>query len=374
MRRGILVSLCLWLAGCASLTPTEYADSVAAMPGRKPLRVGVVVLGTERVLPEAFAEAAAMPGGAAPMPAVGTLYAEQTVLPDSLPGDEVVDTLQRLGAFTDVVLLPFDSRGIASRQAAVQRVQDRVWRTAIAQELDALLVIEGLRDGGLRWSSESEGLFTLDTALWWLVWPIGLWIPDRTYTPDCALVAEMFLLGDRAADPQPIVITSTATPQSLAPWERANTPLLGLFLPPAWVGDDPDAVTEQVSAFARQMLPIELVRQIKQAPQPGPDADITLRAVDGFYEIEVGSMQEVAEATIVGLPRGALTDATTPSPMTVPIRSEIVQTPAGLRHASRGRVEREAVEQSGRSLLRVVVTLVSGETVSRTWSIHDLPR
>ncbi|MCA8974022.1 MAG: hypothetical protein KDC98_04835 [Planctomycetes bacterium] len=373
MRSGV-AALCLLIAGCQSMAPAEFAAAVAAMPGGKPLRVGVVVLGNVRALPEAFAQPPAAPGGAASPPVDGTLYAERTLLPESVPAENVVAALQQLGAFTDVVPLPFDSRGIASREAVVQRIQDRIWRLAIEQKLDALLVLEGLRDGGLRWSDAGEGLFTLDTAMWWLVWPIGLWIPDRTYTADCELVAEMFWLGDAAADPQPVLFGAKALPHALTPWQRADLPLLGLVLPPAWVGDDPVAVANAVRDRARDMLPIELVRNIKLGAMPGPDAEVELRLHEGHYDLEVRSSLEVIAATITGLPRGALTDASAVTPLPVPLVSEMELLAKGPRHATHGRIESAAVEQAAPALVRVVVELVSGERISRTWAIAELLR
>lgn len=367
-----MVLLGLLAASCATVTPREHAEMVAAMPGTKPLRVGVVVLGSGRALPAAFAEAAAAPGGAAPLPIPGTVYAEQTLLPESLPADEVVTALQQLGAFTDIVQLPFDTRGVASREAMIQRVQDRVWPTAIKQELDAILVIEGVEDRGLHWSSEAEGLFTLDTVLWWLAWPFGLWIPDRDYTADCGLVAAMFWMGDASSNPQPVLMGATAMTQSLAPWDRASAPLLGLLLPPAWLADDPVAVAQAVSVYSREVLPASLVQQIKQTPLASPvDVDVALRVDGGQFVLEVHSGQAVQQASLVSLPRGALADAAQVVAHQIALRTEMEWTAQGPQHISIGQVARGDVEVVAQSLVRVRVVLVSGEQVSRTWTLAD---
>ncbi|MCB9876055.1 MAG: hypothetical protein H6835_00505 [Planctomycetes bacterium] len=373
MKSVLLAAACLLTAACASLTPAEHAELVAAQPGTKALRVGVVVLGVDRTLGEAFADVPAAPGGAAPLVAPGVVYADQTLLPESLPADDVVAALQRLGAFTDVVPLPFDARGVASREAMIQRVQDRVWPLAVAQELDALLVVEGVRDHGLRWSDRDEGLFTLDSVLWWLTWPFGLWIDDRSYAADCALVAGLFRLGDPSSNPQPTELLATPGAVSLDPWQRASAPLLNLVLPPAWVGDDRQAVAGLVHDWSRAMLPIELVRAIKGHELVEPaNVTLQLRRVPDGYELQVGSDQEVVEAAVVALPRGALTDAA--EPRDVALTTEIEMTAQGPRHRCRGSVARDALDVPSTSLLRASVTLGSGERVSRTWVAAELPR
>lgn len=373
MRSPLLLVLLSLAAACTTVTPREQAELVAAMPGKKALRIGVVVLGTARTLPEAFGELPAAPGGAAPLPVIGALYAEQTLLPESLPADQVVEALQQLGAFTDVVQLPFDSRGIASREAMIQRVQDRVWPTAIAQQLDAVLVIEGVQDAGLRWSDSDEGLFTLDTVLWWLAWPFGLWIQDRDYTADCGLVAAMFWTGDASSNPQPVVVSATAATKSLAPWDRASAPLLGLVLPPVWVADDPASVAASVTDYTREMLPISLVQQIKLATLTGPvDLDLQLLVKGDQYQLQVHSDQEVTTATIVSLPRGALTPDAMLQPRNLRLASEIELTAEGPRHLSSGNIARATVDSAALALVRVSVSLVSGEQVSRTWTVAEL--
>ena len=362
---------CVVLAGCASVSPSEQADLVRAMPGRKPLRVGLVVVGSDRTLQEAFPAPAAAPGGAAPVVAVGDVYGERTVLPESLAEDDVLDAVIGLGAFTDVVALPFDVRGVRSREALVQRVQDRLWPTAIAQELDALLVVEGIADGGLRWSDADEGFFSLDTVLWWLCWPFGAWIPDRAYAPDAAIRAEILWIGDQGSTPRSLDVGATAGTQSLAPWERAAVPFLGFVVPPVWLADDRATVAATIGGWARQMLPVELVRRLKQEPMAGPGA-VDLRAVVRGDQVvlSIDSAQEVTDAVVVALPRGALTTPAEALPVT--LQSRIETGASGPRHRASGQVELALVRQSAQALLRVRITLASGEQVSRTWSWADL--
>lgn len=375
MKCALALLLCLLSQGCASLSPREHAEQVAGMPGRKPLRVGVVTLGSERVLPEALPATAAAPGGAAPRTPVGAFYAERTLLPESMPADEVLEALQRLSAFTDVVLLPFDSRGLASREGVIQRIQDRIWSVAAAQELDALLVVEGVRDGGLRWSNAEEGLFSLDTVLWWVTWPFGLWLADRSYEADCELQAMLFWLGDNSSSPVPIDLIATAGAESLHPWERANSPLLGLLLPPAWVADDEAAVTTAVTNWSRAMLPINLVRQIKTVSFPSPgNTELSLTHTADHYRLVMHSDAEFTAATVTALPRGALADTTARTSTNLELTNTIELSPRGPRHQGEARLPKALVEQAGCSLVRIVVTLASGEQSSQTWAIADLPR
>jgi hypothetical protein len=371
MRWTPLLLSSLSCAGCASLTPEQHAAEVRDLPGQQALRVGLVVLGQERRLQEAFATPPPAPGGAAPLPATGTRYAERTLLPDSLPEDSVLDSVRDLGAFTDVVPLPFDSRGIVSREALVQRLQDRLWTTAQAQELDALLVVEGVDDRGLVWSPDAEGLWSLDTVLWWLAWPAGLWLGDREYRPDVALVAHMYWLGDQRPTPEPTETTTAAKPLSLSPWQRASTPLLGLLLPPAWVADDPTTVAAEVSTFARAMLPIELVRTLKSTPL-GEAGNVHVRAkVHGEHlEVQCEAGQEITEASATSLPRGALTESATTVP--IPLESRLETSSDGPRHHATGRLPLAEIVQSGRALLRVRLTLASGDVISRTWAWTQL--
>lgn len=363
----------LGATGCASLQPADHAGLVRAMPGQKPLRVGVVMLAGERALQPAFAEPSPAPGGAAPLAAVGTVYCEQAVLPASLPGGDLLDAVAGLDVFTDVVPLPFDGRGVASRAAMIQRVQDRIWPMAVAQQLDALLVVEGVRDGGLRWSGADEGLFSLDTVLWWLTWPVGLWIPDRDYTADVSLVAELFWVGDPRSTPVATDATANVGPHSLSPWQRAKAPALGLVLPPAWLGDDEPAVAAAVSEWSRAMLPIELARRLKQSPlSPSTQAQLQVHVRDGQLEIVVRSGQDLTDAVVASLPRGALTEAVEAVP--VPLATKLELTAQGPVHVAGGSVDMGAVRQAALPLLRVCVTLVSGEQVSQTWTWSDVER
>jgi len=369
--RSALLSFFLCVS-CASVSPEQHAAAVAAMPGQKALRVGVVVVGPDRRLQEAFAEPPAAPGGAAPERRVGAVYCEQALLPASLPHDAVVGALTELGAFTDVVVLPFDGRGVRSREAMVQRLQDRVWPLANEQQLDALLVVEGVRDGGLRWSDADESLLSLDTVLWWLCWPFGLLVPDREYAPDAGVVASLFRVGDAAGTPHAIDVTAMVGGRSLAPWDRAAAPLFGLVVPPVWLGDDPVAVAATVGDWSRGMLPIELVRHVKEAELPAPAAASLQVAVrDGFVHVTIDAAQEVAQAAMAGLPRGALTTPIDAAP--VVLESRLEMGPTGPRHRAGGRFELAALA-AGAPLLRVVVTFVSGEQCSATWDLADLER
>ncbi|MBK8096590.1 MAG: hypothetical protein IPK26_05750 [Planctomycetes bacterium] len=297
MRPTLAPALMLSCLACSSLTPTEHADLVRALPGKKPLRVGVVILTDDQRVRAAVPDPAA-PAVEMALPA-GVRYCDTAVLPASLPEDQVVATIAELGAFTDVLQLPFDGRGIASRDALLQRVQDRLWPTAATQELDALLLIEGVADRGLRWSSADESLVSLDTVLWWLTWPFGVLIPDRTYAPDVALVATLYSPHDQRATPEPVDATAAALTTELSPWHRATTPILGLVLPPALLADDPDAVSQSVGKRTRELLPIELVRRLKTAPSPdATDLRLAIRRTGDRLELELQSSREVTEVAL----------------------------------------------------------------------------
>jgi hypothetical protein len=371
MRSPSAALLALFCSGCASWTPHEHGAAVQALPGRKPLRVGLVVLGNDRALPPALTEPAAAPGGAAPRPAVGVVYREAALPPAALRAEDLVAAVVELGAFTDVVPLPFDGRGVASREALVQRVQDRVWPLALAQEVDALLVVEGVRDGGLAWSDADEGLLTFDTVLWWLAWPLGLWFTDRDYTPDVSLVASTLWVGDPRPVPVPADASVTPGTLSLQPWQRANVPLLGLVLPPAWLGDDRQAVATAVGAWSREMLPIELVRRLKRDPLPGPAGVQIAASLRGDrIVVAVDSPTEVTALGIVGLPRGVLASPAVPA--AVEFVDQLALAAGTARHVATGSIDLAALSLSGVALLRVRATLADGAQVSRTWSFAEL--
>lgn len=379
MKSALVLFGCLMAAACTSTSPQEHRDQVRALPGQQPLRVGLVVCSADRKLLEATSARPAAPGGAAPLgetappAAVGAVYCAQALLPESLPEDDLLAAVAELGAFTDVVPLPFDSRGVTTHEALIQRVQDRLWSLAQAQELDALLVVEGVQDGGLTFSDADEGLFSLDSMLWWLCWPCGVWIADRDYTADVALRAELLWLGDQRATPEPLDASATAGSTALPPWSRANAPVLGFFVPPAWLDDDRAAVTVAVRDWTRAMLPIELVRRLKTSPfvESNP-AQVTARVRGEVVEIGVESAQEVTDVAIVSLPRGALASAA--AAVVVPCTARIETGSQGPRHVTEGRVPVTAVEQPVQPLLRVRVTLASGDLVSRTWTWADLSR
>ena len=379
MKSALVLFGCLMAAACTSTSPQEHRDQVRALPGQQPLRVGLVVCSADRKLLEATSARPAAPGGAAPLAetappaAVGAVYCAQALLPESLPEDDLLAAVAELGAFTDVVPLPFDSRGVTTHEALIQRVQDRLWSLAQAQELDALLVVEGVHDGGLTFSDADESLFSLDSMLWWLCWPCGVWIADRDYTADVALRAELLWLGDQRATPEPLDASATAGSTALTPWSRANAPVLGFFVPPAWLDDDRAAVTTAVRDWTRAMLPIELVRRLKTSPfvETNP-AQVTARVRGEVVEIGVESAQEVTDVAIVSLPRGALASAAVA--VVVPCTARIETGPQGPRHVTVGRVPVTAVEQPVQPLLRVRVTLASGDVVSRTWTWADLSR
>lgn len=363
--------LALGCAACAMPSPNEHAATVRSLPGQKPLRAGLVVVQTDRRVAAAFEAPGAAPGGAAPRPQAGTVYRERIVLPSSLPVDALQQTLVDLEVFTDLVPLSFDARGVTSRAAMVQRLQDRLWPTAVAQELDALLVVEGVRDAGLCWSADDESLFSLDTVLWWLCWPAGLWIPDRSYAPDATLEAELFWVGDPRATPLSVDATAVVGPQSLHPWERADAPLLGLVVPPVWLADDPDAVGDAVADWTRSMLPIELARGLKQASlAQSPHVRLGVAVRGERLEIEVESGVEVVEAAITALPRGAL--AETPAPLPVALSTQQQHTARGTVHRATGALPLATLREAAEPLLRLAVTLASGERVSQTWAWSEL--
>lgn len=367
--RSALLSFFLCVS-CASVSPEQHAVAVASMPGKKALRVGVVVVGADRRLQEAFADPPAAPGGAAPARELGEVYCEQALLPTSLQHDAVLAALTNLGAFTDVVALPFDGRGVRSHDAMVQRLQDRVWPLANEQALDALLVVEGVHDGGLRWSDADESLLSLDTVLWWLCWPFGVLVPDRSYGADAGVVASLFRMGDQRGTPEAIDVTTMVGERSLAPWDRAAAPLLGLVVPPVWLADDPAAVASTVGDWSRAMLPIELVRHVKETNvTPPAGAKLTAVVRDGVVQVTVDAAQEVTQATIAGLPRGALTTPIEAVP--VPFESRLEMSADGPHHRASGRVDLASLP-AALPLLRLAVTFASGEQFSATWELTDL--
>lgn len=343
------------------------------MGGQKPLRVGLVMLGGDRKLATALPEPGASPGGAAPVANRGALYCERVLSPESLPTDGLSSTIAELGAFTDVVPLAFDGRGVVSYEGMVQRLQDRVWPVAVAQELDALLVIEGVRDAGLHWSSAGESVFSLDTVLWWLTWPFGGWIPDRDYGADAAIVAHLYSVGDPRPTPERVDASATVGSISLHPWERASVPTLCLLLPPAWVADDEAAVAASVGSWTESMLPVELVRRLKQMPfANAADTQLVARCRDGRIELQVESNSEVTEAVVTALPRGALVGSAVAVP--VPLRTRLEPTAKGSRHFASGEIPMVEFADATQSLLRARVTLASGDSVSQTWTWLELQR
>ena len=194
--------------------------------------------------------------------------------------------------------------------------------------------------------------------------------PHRNLPPSSA---ELLWLGDQRATPEPLDASATAGSTALTPWSRANAPVLGFFVPPAWLDDDRAAVTTAVRDWTRAMLPIELVRRLKTSPfvETNP-AQVTARVRGEVVEIGVESAQEVTDVAIVSLPRGALASAAVA--VVVPCTARIETGPQGPRHVTVGRVPVTAVEQPVQPLLRVRVTLASGDVVSRTWTWADLSR
>jgi hypothetical protein len=91
---------------------------------------------------------------------------------------------------------------------------------------------------------------------------------------------------------------------------------------------------------------------------------------DDSLELHCDSSQEITEATLVALPRGALTEPVSPVP--VPLDSRLEPGRDGPRHVASGCVALTAIMQSGCALLRVRLMLASGEVVSRTWAMTNL--
>lgn len=371
MKCLLALSVPLLAAACGSLTPAELAEQVRALPGRQPLRVGVVVASVDRSVVAAAPQPGAAPAGELRPSPGGCTYVERLLLPTPLPEDAVLDAVVDLGAFTDVVSLPLDARGITTREALVQRVQDRVWPLALAQELDAVLVIDGVEDRGLTFFDADEGLFTLDTTLWWLTWPFGVWLEDRSYQGEVNLVARLLWVGDQRPIPQSRDVEATPPPCLLSPWQRAAAPALGLLVPPAWLADDQAAVGSHVSQWTRETLPIELVRHLKSLAPPGPaDLRLDLRVAGERLHVLIDSAEEVLDATLMSLPRGALTSPAVGIP--IHLRSSVQAAAGGVRTTYEGDVSQAEVRQAGLPLLRLRITLAGGDAVSRTYSWNSI--
>jgi len=128
-----------------------------------------------------------------------------------------------------------------------------------------------------------------------------------------------------------------------------------------------------VHDWSRARLPVELVRRLKQTPLTNVGhAEITAAVRGDQLELHVDSAQEVAAVVVLSLPRGALTEAV----MEVPIETKTALVPGaqGNRHVTTGSVATTLVAQSAQPLLRVRVTLASGDVVSRTWAWAELGR
>lgn len=278
--------LLLWAAACA--TPQQELQGIA---GERPVDAVVFVTGGAFLQPYA--------GGS------GTFGGGVADDGEALAFASILDVLDRARVFQRIAVDGDPARRrrvlrqLADRSSAVDLVA--VLQQARDAGCDHLLVVEELQDGPIE-QLGTNGRWPVTFATWVLL-GFGALIPDRTFESRATLHVTLRDLQSGAVLHDTLLGAGSV---DLTLMER--TDLLGLLtsilVPPFWVGDDRDAVTEAVRATTERRMLLALARDLKseslrQRLRARSPAAVQLRRRDGRVEVLVDARDGLGAAHLL---------------------------------------------------------------------------
>ena len=254
-RGALLALLGLGLAACAA-TPAEV-NRLAKLPPL-PYRIAVVGGG---FLPAAQRNAPAVPGEGQ---ILSRLWEPGQVEPIAF--DRIVDTLRRGRTASSLLLPPTETSETAALRERLAggdgAAFDSARKRAETQGADLVLLIEGVRDGPVRFLGVT-GEWPITTVAWLMV-GLGVFIPDHRYEANVRLFAS---LRDVHSGRRLMTLRVSPTPVTLALARR--TDFLGLVtsivVPPSLVGSDEESVVAALRSDCDDLIPIALLARLKDA-------------------------------------------------------------------------------------------------------------
>ena len=252
LRLSFAVFLC-WLGSCAA-SPAEV-NRLAKLP---PLPFRMAVLGGG-FLSLAERDTPALPGDGQ---ILSRLWEPGNAEPIAF--DTIVDTLQR-GRAASSLLLPVAGVGALREDLARGDAGafDRAREWAEAQGADLILVLEGVRDGPVRFLGVT-GEWPITTVAWLMV-GLGVFIPDHRYEAKVRLFAS---LRDAHSGRQLLPkLRVSPTPVTLALARRTDFfgLLTSIIVPPSLVGSDEESVVAALRSDCDELIPIALLARLKDA-------------------------------------------------------------------------------------------------------------
>lgn len=263
MRTGnvprLLLLVCLPLLGCQS--PSGELRGLADQP---PLDCAVLVTGG------AFLERLPARAGtfaAAETPGEGGTDGGAAAADEPIPIEAVLDVLQRGRVFQRVAVDPDAGHRRRVRGELLPGAGNdellQFLRQARDDGFDLLLVVEQLQDGPIdNQGTNSRWPLTFAT---WILLGVGLLIPDRTFESRATLkITVRDLQTGLVLDDQ----LKVAGPIDLALTERTDAwgLLMSILVPPFWVGDAPEVVSDSVRDVTQRRLLLSLARDLKSEP------------------------------------------------------------------------------------------------------------